>query len=219
MCALARRLPSAAPGITSVQSKVVLRTQHLPGEHTKTASHSLTAHGDAITKCLKKNRLERDNERCCQLYWGIKDGPLTRVRSWGGTIKTRVLQYNRTGNTGYCEHVTEGNRKLSYKSNSHEQLQQRLVHTQWHLTQTRATQGGCKARAWKSLCTKEFSVNMVRWMFRTHGDRIKSTGSNGIPTQHKTSPEAWEQPGNTVLTIQWLGSDTLRALYRISVCT
>lgn len=56
-------------------------------------------------------------------------------------------------------------------------------------------------------------------MFRTDGDRIKSTGSNGIPTQHKTSPEAWEQPGNTVLTIQWLGSDTLRALYRISVCT
>lgn len=49
-------------------------------------------------------------------------------------------------------------------------------------------------------------------MFRTHGDRIKSTGGNGIPTQHKTSPEAWEQPGNTVLTIQWLGSDTLRAL-------
>lgn len=54
-------LPSAAPGITSVQSKVVLRTQHLPGDHTQTASHNLTAHGDAITKCLKKNRLERDN--------------------------------------------------------------------------------------------------------------------------------------------------------------
>lgn len=116
-CALARQLPSAAPGITSVQSKVVLRTQHLPGDHTQTTSHSLTAHGDAITKCLKKNRLERDDERCwCQLHWGIKDRPLTRVRSWGGTIKTRVLQSNRTGNTGYCEHITEGNRKLSYKS-------------------------------------------------------------------------------------------------------
>lgn len=35
-------LPSAAPGITSVQSKAVLRTQHLQGHHTNsfTQSHS-----------------------------------------------------------------------------------------------------------------------------------------------------------------------------------
>lgn len=42
-------------------------------------------------------------------------------------------------------------------------------------------------------------------MFRTHGERIISTGSNGIPTQHKTTPEAWKQPGNTVLKIQMAG--------------
>lgn len=110
-------LPSAAPGITSVQNEVVLRTSTYQ-ETTQTASHSLTAHGDAIKKRLKKNRLEWDNQQLWrQLWWGIKDWPLTRVRSWGGTIKTRVLQYIRTWNTGYCGHITEGNRKLlCYKS-------------------------------------------------------------------------------------------------------
>lgn len=42
-------------------------------------------------------------------------------------------------------------------------------------------------------------------MFRTHGERIVSTGSNGISTQHKTTPEAWKEPGNTVLESQVAG--------------
>lgn len=55
-------LPSAAPGITSVQNEVVLRTSTYQ-ETTQTASHSLTAHGDAIKKRLKKNRLDWDNQQ------------------------------------------------------------------------------------------------------------------------------------------------------------
>lgn len=48
-------LPSAAPGITSVQSEAVLRTQHLQGDHTKSIN-SLTIQGDAITKCFHREK-------------------------------------------------------------------------------------------------------------------------------------------------------------------
>ena len=56
-------LPSAAPGITSVQSKVVLRTQHPQGDYTNsfTQSHSPWRRNYKMSSLIEKNRLESDS--------------------------------------------------------------------------------------------------------------------------------------------------------------
>lgn len=73
----------------------------------------------------------------------------------------------------------------------------KLVHTVTASTDE-SHAGTVQSTCLKTSMYKQFSVNMVRRMFRTQGGRIASTGSNGIPTQHE---EQHPRPGNNLATV------------------
>lgn len=149
-------LPSAAPGITSVQSKAVPRTQHLQGDHTNsfTQSHSPRICDYKTSRLIEKNRPESDNVAVSRSPALGRQG-LTSVPGevFGeALLKQEYFSIIELENTRYCGHLTEGKQKTTLQGKQPQTRSDR--YTLGQRTETRATQGWCKARAWRSLCTK-----------------------------------------------------------------
>lgn len=203
-------LPSAAPGITSVQSKAVPRTQHLQqGDHTNsfTQSHSPWRCDYKMSCSIEKNRLGSENVAVPRSP-ALGHQGLTSVRGevFGEALwKQEYFSIIELEIQGTVDTLRKENRKLSYKENSHKQLGQITAHTgtaNRDKSHAGSVQSTClKKSMYKTVLCKHGEVNVRNPRWKDH----KYRQQRHPRTAQKTTPEAWKQPGNTVLKIQMAG--------------